>query len=68
MQGKRSGHMDLLYKKIKDVSCEFDEFRVNTRLCKLRCWYLKYTMWVSFILMGGVLFFCFIYICCFSLL
>ena len=26
-------------KKIK-VSREFDEFRVNTRLCKLRCWYL----------------------------
>ena len=31
----------LLYKKyFKDVSHEFDEFRVNTHLCKLRCWYL----------------------------
>ena len=27
-------------KKIKDVSREFDEFRVNTHLRKLRCWYL----------------------------
>ena len=27
-------------KKIKDVSGEFDEFQVNTHLCKLRCWYL----------------------------
>ena len=24
----------------KDVSREFDEFGVNTHLCKLRCWYL----------------------------
>ena len=31
----------------KDVSREFDEFRVNTHICKLRCWYLKYTMWVN---------------------
>ena len=23
----------------KDVSREFDEFQVNTHLCKLRCWY-----------------------------
>ena len=30
-------------KKIKDVSCEFDELKVNTHLCKLRCWYLQYT-------------------------
>ena len=42
----------------KDVSREFDQFRVNTHLCKLRCWYLSYTMWVSFLLMGGVVFFC----------
>ena len=28
----------------KDVSCEFDGFRVNTHLCKLRCWYLKYIL------------------------
>ena len=29
------------YKKyFKDVSREFDEFRVNTHLCKLRCWCL----------------------------
>ena len=27
-------------KKIKDVSCEFDEFGVDPHLCKLRCWYL----------------------------
>ena len=27
-------------KKIEDVSREFDEFQVNTHLCKLRCWYL----------------------------
>ena len=24
-------------------------------LCKLRCWYLQYTTWASFFLMGGVL-------------
>ena len=24
----------------KDVSREFDEFQVNTHLCKLRCWHL----------------------------
>ena len=24
----------------KEVSREFDEFQVNTHLCKLRCWYL----------------------------
>ena len=39
----------IFYKKyFKDVSREFDEFQVNTHLCKLRCWYLKYTIWVSF--------------------
>ena len=27
-------------KYFEDVSREFDEFRVNTNLCKLRCWYL----------------------------
>ena len=32
---------NIFYKKyLKDVSREFDEFRVNTHLCKLRCWYL----------------------------
>ena len=31
----------VFYKKyFKDVSREFDEFQVNTQLCKLRCWYL----------------------------
>ena len=30
----------ILYKYFKDVSLEFDGFRVNTHLCKLRCWYL----------------------------
>ena len=31
----------LFYEKYyKDVSREFDEFQVNTHLCKLRCWYL----------------------------
>ena len=40
-----------------DASREFDEFCINTRLCKLRCWCLKWsTKWVSFIL-GEVLFF-----------
>ena len=29
-----------LIKYFKDVSREFDEFRVNTHICKLRCWYL----------------------------
>ena len=30
-----------IYKKnFKNVSREFDEFRVNTHLRKLRCWYL----------------------------
>ena len=27
-------------KRFEDVSREFDEFRVNTHLCKLRCWYV----------------------------
>ena len=27
-------------KYIKDVSREFDEFQVNTHLCKLLCWHL----------------------------
>ena len=36
--------MKLFYKKyFKDVSREFDEFRVNTHLCKLRC-YLSRTL------------------------
>ena len=30
----------IIKKNIKDVSRKFDEFRVNTHLCKLRCWYL----------------------------
>ena len=31
----------ILYRKhFKDVSREFDEFQVNTHLCKLRCWHL----------------------------
>ena len=31
----------VFYKKyFQDVSREFDEFRVNTHLCKLRRWYL----------------------------
>ena len=31
----------IFYKKyFKDVSREFDEFQVNTHLCKLLCWYL----------------------------
>ena len=35
------GPCALTYKKhFKDVSREFDEFQVKTRLCKLRCWYL----------------------------
>ena len=29
----------ILYLIFKDVSREFDEFQVNTHLCKLRCWY-----------------------------
>ena len=29
-----------IYIYFKDVSREFDEFRVNSHLCKLRCWYL----------------------------
>ena len=31
---------DRIYIYFKDVSREFDEFRVNTHLFKLRCWYL----------------------------
>ena len=43
-------HLSVLYSKdFKDVSREFDEFGVNTHLCKLRCGYLQYTMWVSFL-------------------
>ena len=30
----------LFHKKhFKDVSREFDDFQVNTHVCKLRCWY-----------------------------
>ena len=32
--------MYFIKKYFKDVSREFDEFQVNTYLCKLRCWYL----------------------------
>ena len=40
IRSRRPGQ-NLFYKKyFKDVSREFDEFRVNTHLCKLRCWYL----------------------------
>ena len=39
---------------IKNVSREFDEFGVKSHLCKLRCWYLKYTTgWVSFFIGTG---------------
>ena len=31
----------------KDVSREFDEFQVNTHLCKLRCWYSSRTSAVN---------------------
>ena len=51
-------------KHSKDASCEFDEFRVDTPLCRLRYWYLKYTMWVSFSLNGRgpvMLFFFFVH-------
>ena len=44
-------------KYFKDVSREFDEFRVYTHLCKLRCWCLQCTMWASFLNVRG-LFFC----------
>ena len=40
-----------------DVSCEFDKFRVDTHLCKLRCWYscsIDYYVSVFFHLMGGI--------------
>ena len=30
----------IIQEYFKDVSREFDEVRVNTHLCKLRCWYL----------------------------
>ena len=30
----------IVEKYFKDVSREFNEFRVNTHLCKLCCWYL----------------------------
>ena len=30
----------ILYNYYKDVSSEFDDFTVDTHLCKLRCWYL----------------------------
>ena len=30
----------IFYNYFKDVSREFDEFRINTHRCKLRCWYL----------------------------
>ena len=33
-------HDDIEKKYLKDVRREFDEFRVNTHLCKLRCWHL----------------------------
>ena len=34
---------EYIKKYCKDVSREFDEFRVNTHLCTLRCWYLYHT-------------------------
>ena len=39
----------ILYSKkyFMDVSREFDEFQVNTHLCKLRCWYYLYTGYLS---------------------
>ena len=38
----------IFYKKyFRDVSREFDEFQVNTHLCKLRCWHLYNTIRVS---------------------
>ena len=36
----QNGALLILQKYFKDVSCEFDEFRVDTHLCKLRCWCL----------------------------
>ena len=37
----RDPHTARFYKEyFKDVSREFDEFRVNAHICKLRCWYL----------------------------
>ena len=35
-------------KHFKDVSRGFDEFQVNIHICKLRCWYLQYTIRVTF--------------------
>ena len=41
-----------IFLQFKDVSREVDEFRVNTHLCKLRCWYL-FTYYVGeFFLIG----------------
>ena len=34
---------NILEHYFKDVNCEFDEFRVDTRVCRLRCRYLYYT-------------------------
>ena len=40
----------ILYENVrKNVSSEFDKFRVNTNIWKLCCWHLQYTMWVSFL-------------------
>ena len=46
----------LFYKKYsKDVSREFDEFQVNTHICKLRCWYVLVIHYMGEFLLGGVL-------------
>ena len=38
--GAGGAYIRTTFKKyLKDASREFDEFRVNTHLCKLRCWY-----------------------------
>ena len=37
----------------KDVRRELDEFRVNTHLCKLRCWYLVLVLCGWVFQMGG---------------
>ena len=55
----------LLYIELifKDVSREFDEFQVNTHLCKLRCWCTRnICIYMGDILLGGVLFFVHYYV------
>ena len=55
-QSNNGVHVSSYISNFEDVSYEFDEFWVNSRICKLRCWCLWYTTWVTFFFMVVILF------------